>query len=176
MPADVSFKYKDLGMARIQRDLVALNRGRALVGWPGNGPKHKEVAHVTGKDGNTRAKKSKKDSPVDVATIAVIHEFGSPKNNIPSRPLMRQTAQVYGRTALPVVAKKLYRNVLAGTTSPAQAFRQLGVFWEGRLKRMFREGVFKPLKPATIARKGSSRPLIDSGQLRNSITSRTEGV
>jgi hypothetical protein len=31
-------------------------------------------------------------------------------------------------------------------------------------------GPFEPNKPATIARKGSDRPLIDTAQLLNSIT------
>ena len=168
--SDTTFAYKDLGMSRITKDLRELGSGAVLVGWPGNGKKHREVVHVRKANGTTSTRKKKTETPMDVARLAIIHEFGSPKNNLPARPVMRQTNQKYGRS-IPGVISRLTKEVIAGSRTPGQALARLGVYWEGRIKLMFREGVFRPLKPATIARKGSSKPLIDSGQLRQSVTS-----
>lgn len=155
--ADTEFVYKDLGLDRIRRDLAKLDHGRVVVGWPGNGPTHDKGG-------------------MSVASLAIVHEFGSPKNGIPSRPVMRQTNARFGKGPLPRLGERLYKQILQGTTAPGTALKQLGVYWEGCIKRMFREGVFAPLKPATIRRKGSSKPLIDSGQLRASVTSKVEGL
>lgn len=168
--SDTTSVYRDLGLARITNDLRDLARGSVLVGWPGNGKKHREVTHVRAPSGKVTPRKAKTETPMDVARLALIHEFGSPKNNLPARPIMRQTNQKYGRS-LPGIAARLTKDVIAGTRTPGQALARLGVYWEGRIKLMFREGIFRPLKPATIARKGSSKPLIDSGQLRQSVTS-----
>lgn len=165
-----TFVYKDLGLERIKRELRILDRGRALVGWPGNGRKHREVTHFRQKNGNVGRRKSKAPGSVDVATIAIIHEFGSPKNNLPARPVMRQTNQRHARE-LQGFTRRLLLAIYGGRILPSKALAQLGVFWEGKIKQTFRDGVFAPLRPATIARKGSSKPLIDSGQLRQSVTS-----
>lgn len=166
-----TFVYKDLGLARIKQELRALHRGHALVGWPGNGPKHREVTHFRQKNGNVGRRKAKVPGKVDIASLAIIHEFGSPKNNLPARPVMRQTNQRHSK-ALQGVTRRILVSIYEGRLLPTQALRQLGVFWEGKIKQTFRDGMFAPLRPATIAKKGSSKPLIDSGQLRQSVTSR----
>jgi hypothetical protein len=47
----------------------------------------------------------------------------------------------------------------------------MGLAAENAVKRKILTGKFAPLKPATIKRKGHSKPLIDTGQLYDSITS-----
>lgn len=51
-----------------------------------------------------------------------------------------------------------------------------GAFLEGKIKELFTKtpSEWPPLKPETIKRKGSSKPLIDTGRLRNSITHKVE--
>jgi len=58
-----------------------------------------------------------------------------------------------------------------------QILRLAGVFLEGKIKETIQRGrsEWPPLKPATIKRKKSSKPLIDTGKLLNSITSKVEG-
>ena len=170
MPKDIEFKYTDMGMESISRNLEIFKRGTVLVGWPGNGPEHKVVEHNENKSGRVRVKVSKILSGISIAAIAMMHEFGIPSRNLPARPIMGQTNGKYGRV-LPGAFRGMLLSVYKGEMSPETALKQLGVFWEGRIKVMFREGIFRPLKPATIAAKGSSMPLIDSGQLRNSVTS-----
>lgn len=158
-------------MERIRTELRALQRGSVLVGWPGNSPRHREVIHTTGTNGKRRARKSKVESPMTVAALAVAHEYGIPARNLPSRPVMRQAAQMYSKS-LEAFNRRLLLAIYSGAILPSRALAQLGVFWEGKLKQTFRTGTFTPLKRATILAKGSSKPLIDSGQLRGSVTSR----
>lgn len=52
-----------------------------------------------------------------------------------------------------------------------------GAFLEGKVKEKITHSdpSWPPLRPETIKRKGSSRPLIDTGRLRDSITHKVEG-
>jgi len=57
-----------------------------------------------------------------------------------------------------------------------QILRKAGAFLEGAIKQKITEGdpSWPPLKPETIKRKGSSKPLINTGKLRASITHKVE--
>lgn len=54
--------------------------------------------------------------------------------------------------------------------------RLAGAFLEGRVKETIQRGRpdWPPLKPSTVKRKGSDKPLIDTGKLLNSITHKVE--
>lgn len=53
-----------------------------------------------------------------------------------------------------------------------RALATAGAFLEGEIKQTIQRGrpEWAPLKPATVRRKRSSKPLIDTGKLLNSIT------
>ncbi len=174
VPDPPKFVYKDLGMTRIRDEIRLLEKGYVLVGWPGGGPNHREVTHLRTSSGKTRSKKGSVTT-LPIAAIALVHEFGSPEDNLPARPVMAKTNRAYAKRLGPVMVK-VVRDIYAGKLLPSTALKQLGVYWEGRIKAMFREGAFAPLRPATIAAKGSSKPLIDSGQLRQAVTSRVVGL
>lgn len=165
------FTRIDRGLNRIRIALGRLPKGRVLVGWPGHGPMHQEVTHEKGTNGRKTSKIGDQASKMTIAQIAVIHEFGAPAAGIPARPVMKQTNLKYQSHLAPLQAR-LLQQIYRGTLTPEQALKQMGVYWEGRIKVMFREGQFKALDPKTVRAKGSSKPLIDSGQLRNSVTSR----
>ncbi len=57
-----------------------------------------------------------------------------------------------------------------------KALRLAGAYLEGKIKEKITntDPDWPPLKPATIKRKGSSKPLIDTGKLRNSIVHNVE--
>jgi len=135
------------GLRRLAQQLADANR-EVLVGVPA-GPKEA--------NGTT------------VALVAVVHEFGSPDHGIPERSFLRAGV----RRAKPKLDKLNIGNlqrVLAGKQTVTGALEQLGAVAAGEVKREFEIGDFVPNSPATIARKKSSRPLIDSGQLKQSIT------
>jgi phage gpG-like protein len=73
----------------------------------------------------------------------------------------------------PHAFKELQKNITEGTE---QGLRRAAAYLEGEIKKTITAGrsEWKPLKPATIRRKGSSKPLIDTGKLRASITHRVD--
>jgi phage gpG-like protein len=110
------------------------------------------------------------------------HEFGATVKNgfgkgikivIPQRSFLRSTfdenRKKY-RKLLIDAAKKSVRAV-----SPLAAFVVAGEIARGDVIKKIRAGIPPPLEPTTIARKGSSTPLIDTGILLNSITAKVRG-
>ena len=161
-PSSVTFEAKDLGKAKIKKDLSGLNSYAALVGIPSTAPRPVD-------------KKTKKPLSINMASLALIHERGSAANKIPARPFMKQTRQrAEGHFAR--LLRRLYKQVVNGKISPFDGLAKLGTAYEGEMKNTFTTGSFTPNKPATIKRKGSSRPLIDTGHLRQSITSKVVKV
>lgn len=110
-----------------------------------------------------------------LAMVAAVHEFGSPEQNIPERSFLRAGVRE-GAPKFHTVNVDSCRKILLGQMTVEQAVNKLGVIGVGEVKRKIGNGPFVPLKPATIKRKGSSRPLIDTGQLRQSITYQLEGA
>jgi hypothetical protein len=103
-----------------------------------------------------------------VAMIAAVHEFGSPSRGIPERPFLRVAVQRNRLTYIRLNRINLVK-MLRGQMTADQALGQLGEMAKGDVQTEIRNGDFAPLKPATIRRKGSSKPLIDTGQIVQSI-------
>lgn len=104
---------------------------------------------------------------VTVGEIAAANEFGTAR--IPERSFIR--AWYDGRiTENRKALRALSARVLRGELTQEQAWEQLGLLFQADIQKRMAEGVPPPNAPATIAAKGSSTPLIDSGQLRSSVT------
>jgi hypothetical protein len=126
-------------------------------------------------EGGTLAPATRKGSAHDevsdmgqMAMIAGVHEYGSEKHNIPERSFMR-TAVDENVDKLNELKRRLFGKLLDGAVSGEQALGLLGEFLVGRIRRKITEITSPPLAPATVARKRSSKPLIDSGQMRASV-------
>ena len=107
------------------------------------------------------------------AELMYIHENGSPANNIPPRPALK--LGLSDETARNQIRQMLLtgmRTALTGNVSKAQTFyEKAGMVGASSVKKIFGQSPpLAPNKPATIARKGSSKPLIDTGALQSSIT------
>ena len=145
-----SFKAKDFGWDKLIKAVRATaGRHDVSVGVFADGP-----ARAGGEASNV--------------TIALVHEFGSPAMNIPERSYLRSTVDK-NRAKYHAEIKRIAAGVLDGK-SDVQALNLLGMRGAADVKATIREGIDPPLKPETIARKGSSLPLVDTGQLINSIT------
>lgn len=99
--------------------------------------------------------------------VARFHEFGL---GVPKRSFLRETAAMNDA--------KIKRNIGRASEMviegqhPRVVLSKFGLWFEGVVKKRIASGKgFKPLAQSTIERKGSSKPLIDTGQLRNSVTS-----
>lgn len=109
-----------------------------------------------------------KGKPISVGQVAAIHEFGAPKAGIPERSFIRGAIDAnQGK-----IRRTLNRLALAVSRGGMSANMALGILGESvsqMIKKRITDGIPPALKPATVARKGSSKPLIDTGQLLNSI-------
>ncbi len=100
-----------------------------------------------------------------VAMIAAIQEWGAPSRNIPPRPFFRHMIAAK-RAEWPKAIADLLK---ANGYDALRTLQQTGEVVAGQLRRSIYETNSPPLKPTTIARKGFSKPLIDTGVLIQSI-------
>lgn len=155
----------DRGAAELAKRLRAMGSVRVRVGVLNDAPK--KTGTRTGKRGRQI------QQAATLAEVAVSHEFGTDK--IPQRSFIRATVDLKA-AEIATNQEKLAAQVMEGKVTPEAALERLGASVQGMVQARVAEGINPPLKPATIARKGSSKPLIDSGQLRSSITYQiTEG-
>lgn len=103
-----------------------------------------------------------------LADVATINEYGSPERNIPSRPFMRQTFDASVNLVVDFIARQMDA-IFQGRSDVRSSLTKMGIWYVGEIKKMFTRGDFAPNAPSTIRLKGSSKPLIDTGRLRQSI-------
>lgn len=166
MPSTVTVKVIDRGWEDIKRRVERLHGGAAVV-----------KVGVQGAQGAA----NHQDGRLTVAQIAQVHEFGKvihhPKLGrttvIPERSFLRATIDQYA-AALARRNVLLVQGYMLGKFELHSALELLGQYVVGLIKQRIALGIPPPNRPSTIARKGSSKPLIDTGQLRNSITHKVE--
>lgn len=105
--------------------------------------------------------------------LGMIHEFGTIDGDIPERSFIRATIDANIDKYFKVTAK-LSAKVVVGEMTEKRALEILGLLVVSDIQGFIEAGIAPALKPATIARKGSSVPLIDTSVLKNSITSEVE--
>jgi len=107
------------------------------------------------------------DGDLTVASIGFIHEFGTEK--IPERSFMRSTIQEKKKDII-ALQKKLLKQIVLGAISQNKALGLIGEFTSDLMSQKIVSISDPPNKSQTIKRKGSSNPLVDTGQMKNSIT------
>lgn len=100
-----------------------------------------------------------------LAEIAASNELGT--SSKPARPFMRQSFERHEKE-LQNACNQANAVVSNGGTAE-EALNELGVFVKGLVQTEIIEGGFAPNSPITIARKGSSTPLVDTGTMRQSV-------
>ena len=122
------------------------------------GKKAVYVGFVQGKYGNY-------EDGTTVAQVAAWNEFGT--RNMPARPFMMQTV-----TTRQAEIKKLFqeagKQVLKGADAE-KVYNQIGVVGKAMMQEQIVNGDFAPNAASTIRMKGSDKPLIDTGQMRQSV-------
>lgn len=148
------------GMLKAIEDLT---RQRVLIGIPG--------------DAKARTRTG---VGISNATLGYLHEYGSPASNIPARPFLRPGIAV----ALPAIEARLRAGALRALRAAPEAdvagrtLHGVGLLAQNRVRAYINAGVNPPLSPVTIHRRRTRKvaprtgtvPLIDTGQLRSSIT------
>lgn len=103
------------------------------------------------------------------AMLGAIHEFGVPSKNIAERSWLRSTIVENGAEYSKALAEGIPNAIARGIDADV-AYNTLGEKASGDVKFKIANGSFTPLKQKTIDRKGSSKPLIDKGHFRLSIS------
>ena len=104
---------------------------------------------------------------VSIAEYAFYNEFGT--TTIPERSFMRTTLDEKG-TLIEETFQKLIARALAGKSNLYGALDTLGLFVSGLIQKKITDIREPPNCPATIKRKGSSNPLIDTGAMRQAVS------
>lgn len=107
------------------------------------------------------------DDSMTVADVALIHEYGL--GSVPERSFLRAWVDE-NQPAIEARLKREVEGALFGKHSPQQAMDRFGLWAVGEIKKRIIGGITPALAAETIVRKGSSTPLIDTGQLLSSIT------
>lgn len=154
---------KDNGAAALLKNARALRDGaRVRVGILADAPKRE--AH--------RQKKAKRSGSVgrmSLVEIAALHEFGAPGAGIPQRSFIRATVDSH-REEIDALQKALALKILKSEIDHAAALELLGAKVAAMVQARIAEGIAPALKPETIRRKKSSKPLVDTGQLKSAVT------
>lgn len=115
------------------------------------------------------------DGSIHVAQLGSIHEFGAPRRGIPERSFLRATADAKQAELTSFKVKEM-ASIQRGTSNVRLSLTRLGQRFKDMVIAALNQGVPPPNKPRTITAKGSSKPLIDTGQLKQSIRFKVEGV
>lgn len=149
MSVSVITDTRGAGLAALGKRLHELAREKVFVGVPSG-----TAAEADG---------------TPMTLVAARTEFGDPSTGQPERPFLRDGI----RTALPEL-KRLSATAAHAVANdqmpPETALNLIGTAAAGRVKQYMAGPHFAPNAPATIAKKGSEQPTVDSGSLRQSIT------
>nr|DAK82180.1 MAG TPA: virion morphogenesis protein [Caudoviricetes sp.] len=106
--------------------------------------------------------KVKETENFNLASLAAVLEFGN--EHIPSRPFLRQTLAENQEKYT-----ALFINLLKNGKPLEQIYEHIAVIAQGDVQLNIVKGSWTPNAKSTIRRKKSSKPLIDTGKLRQSV-------
>ena len=137
--------------SKILDALQAIGKREVLIGVPSGSPPREE-------------------DDITNAELAYIHSKGSPMHGIPARPFLEPSIEANKATISKLLAKALKAGAEGGSVDAG--LELVGQFASDAARRWFvdPQNGWPPNSPITIKRKGSDRPLIDTGELRKSIT------
>lgn len=117
--------------------------------------------------GVTKSSNSRPKDGASNALIAYVHEFGV---GVPERSFLRSTVLEQAQKYVKIQRDNIIPAIKSGVMTAEEAYRRLGIVASNDVKLKITNGPFTALDQKTIDRKGSSKPLIDTGELRQSIT------
>jgi hypothetical protein len=154
MMPSVSITKKGKGPAALYQALARIRRSDVLVGIP-------------------QFKAGRRGQKINNAALLFIHTHGSPIRGIPKRAVIEPAIEADGnRQAIETELKQAAQAWLNDNPGRALEFlKRAGVAGQTAAKAWFVDprNNWPPNSPLTIARKGSDRPLIDTGALRKAI-------
>jgi hypothetical protein len=143
---------------RFNAQIAALAKMELRVGFneskAGYGFNHEAVAADDYEDGPA------------VAEVAAWNELGTP--GTPPRPFMRQSID-NNTGRIKTMCSLQLQELVNGVKTADEIMRAIGALQVGLIQHEIRSGGFAANAPATIKRKKSDKPLIDTGHMRQSV-------
>jgi len=143
-------------IADVLAQVRALTKSHVLVGVP---------AEEAGRQ---------EDEPITNSEIAYINDRGAPEMNIPARPFMLPGIE----SAMDRIVARMKSGARAALSGDREAvdktFHTVGLIAQAAIRQRINTGDFAPLAPKTLAARRArgrtgTKPLINTGQLRNAI-------
>lgn len=144
MSASVSDRMTVAGR-RFQNMLKELERNEVYVGF-----QHGEASQ---------------DNGTDICDVAAWNELGTV--NMPSRPFLRNSVDENEAKIDSFIQSK--KGDFVRSVSAEQVLKEIGIFQKDLIQEKITEGDFAPNAESTIKKKGSGKPLIDTGKMRQSV-------
>ena len=153
----MGIKIRADNLAQMLAAVRSLGRDRVLVGIPSSAPGRRN------------------GEPITNAELGYIHEFGAPAANIPARPFLIPGAESV-RNEAAARMKVIGEQALDGDKAAVdRGLHAVGLLAQNAVRKKITDGPFEPLAPATLASRRArgrtgTKPMLDTGQLRASIT------
>jgi hypothetical protein len=122
---------------------------------------------ILAKDGAVQVGGGK--ASLSLIEIAVYNEFGSSDGHVPERSFIRQWFDE-NEPKLRDMLTSMMRQAVKGELSRQQVLDRMGQYCVGSIQERIANQIPPPNAPSTVARKGSSTPLIDVGTLRSAVS------
>lgn len=140
-------------MGELMKSLEELKKKSVLVGIP-----------------EEKATRPELGEKINNAELAYIHTNGSPIRNIPARPFIEPGIE----SKKEQIGEKFGQAIKNGLTGkdPIPELEKAGMIGQNAARGWFTNPAnnWPPNSPKTIAKKGSNKPLIDTAEMRKSIT------
>ncbi len=150
---------RDFGYRRILRNLRQLGKKADIGVFVG-----------------VRSGAGESENGTSMALIAAVNEFGSSDGRVPERSFLRSTVDENNAAYMNRLERATGRAIDQGRGVMRRELGLVGAKVAGDVQRKIRSLKEPPNAPSTIARKGSSNPLIDTGRLRQSIDWEVRGI
>lgn len=109
--------------------------------------------------------KAQEEDGTDMCDVAAYNELGT--DHIPARPFIRQSVDD-NESKINSFLKEEVKDFAQGK-SAEQILKEIGIFQKDLMQDKITSGSFAPNAESTIKKKGSSKPLVDTGRMRQSV-------
>lgn len=172
--AVVRITDRDLGFGNLKKLMTKLESQHVKVGvfGPAGLEMKTSTVGVTVDAKGKRKRIAQRSARVNVVSVATFNEFGggASKNRPPERSFLRAGVDA-NKGNLLALNDALFTRMLDGRLTLEKALGLMGLALQKHVQRMITKGgePYRKNALSTRLRKRSSRPLIDTGQLRQSI-------